>query len=124
MIKSAGYDRLRAKEAMSANRFDAYVVGSPENIFYVSGFPLRHSSVNAAPVVLQNQYPAFCVINGDGEVTLIAWLAALRERDFDVKETLPIIDKAGAIEALSSAIRSIGSTDLTIGVDEISGLCL
>ncbi len=103
---------------MEASGFDAYVVGSAENVFYVSGFPMRHSSVNSAPFVLQNQYPAFCIIDGEGEVTLIAWLAALRERDFDLKEVLPAVDRAGALEALLSTIGSLRDSELTIGVDD------
>ncbi len=117
LIRSAGYDKSRAKEVLAEHKLDAYVVGSPENVFYVSGYPIRHSSPNPAPYVLQNQYPAFCIIDPEGEVTLVAWIAALRDREFDVKETVPAIDAAGAIEALLSAVRAISGPNAVMGVD-------
>ncbi len=117
MIRSAGYSKSRAKEVLTENKLDAYVVGSPENVFYVSGFPIRHSSANPAPYVLENQYPAFCVIDREGEVTLVAWMAALRDREFDVKETVPTIDAGGAIEELLSAVGAASGSNAAVGVD-------
>ena len=117
MIRSAGYDKRRAREVLAEAKLDAYVVGSPENVFYVSGYPIRHSSANPAPYVLENQYPAFCLIDREGEVTLVAWMAALRDREFDVKETVPAIDAGGAIEGLLSAVGAASGSNATVGVD-------
>jgi len=118
LIRSAGFDKRRAKQVLADAGLDAYVVGSPENVFYVSGYPIRHSSANPAPFVLQNQYPAFCVVDSEGEATLIAWMAAVTGREFDLKETVPVVDKAGAIEALLSTARNARGANGTVGVDE------
>jgi len=117
LIRSAGYDKRRAREVLAEAKLDAYVVGSPENVFYASGYPIRHSSANPAPYVLENQYPAFCLIDREGEVTLVAWMAALRDREFDVKETVPAIDAGGAIEGLLSAVGAAAGLNATVGVD-------
>jgi len=67
---------------------------------------------------LQNQYPTFCVVDAEGEVTLIAWMAAVRDREFDLRETVPIVDRAGALEALLSAVRAACSPKGRLGVDD------
>jgi Xaa-Pro dipeptidase len=117
-MKSAGFVGPRAKELLQSSGLSAYVCGSPENVFYVTGYPSRHSGTNSAPFVLRNQYPSFAIISAEGEVTLIAWIAAVRDREFELKEVVPIMDRGSALEALASSVRGIVGAKGVVGVDE------
>lgn len=93
---SPGFDRARFSQAMLAANLDAFLITSPENVYYVTGYPAIPSAGNPILFTLRNVLPFFVFIDSVGGVTLFCWGGAASGIDYDANSvvTFPSMDEA------------------------------
>ncbi|MHA1277589.1 MAG: M24 family metallopeptidase [Candidatus Helarchaeota archaeon] len=111
-----GYNKDKASKLMKQYEFDTVVLGSPENVFYASGLPVRHQAINPILYALRNQYPAIAIIYADGSESLIMWDIYNRNLTW-IEETKGCLTPKSALRALKRFLKKRKLTDINLGVE-------
>ena len=72
-FKPVGIDRTRLATLMQERKLDGLFLTSPENVFYVTGYPCLPGSGNPIIHALRNMDPYFVFAGSDGQVILLCW---------------------------------------------------
>jgi Xaa-Pro dipeptidase len=108
-LGSKGTDRSRLAKAMERADLDVAVVSSPENVFYLTGYPTLPSSGNPIIYSLRNVFPYGAVVQRDGSRNLICWGFSVQEVDMDVEGVVTFFDRTSAFDALTDIVgRALG----------------
>ena len=117
-MQPIGFNKKRFSEKMKAKGFDFVIASSPENIFYTSGLPTRHSENNPILFSLSNLTPTIVVVRQDGEESVITWMIFDPELTW-IKDFRGIMAKDDAVEALVNILQETGLQKPTIAVESI-----
>lgn len=117
-MQPIGFNKKRFSEKMKAKGFDFVIASSPENIFYTSGLPTRHSENNPILFSLSNLTPTIVVVRQDGEESVITWMIFNPELTW-IKDFRGIMAKDDAVEALVNILQETGIQKPTIAVESI-----
>jgi Xaa-Pro dipeptidase len=117
-MQPIGFNKKRFSEKMKAKGFDFVIASSPENIFYTSGLPTRHSENNPILFSLSNLTPTIVVVRQDGEESVITWMIFDPELTW-IKDFRGIMAKDDAVEALVNILQETGIQKPTIAVESI-----
>ncbi|MCJ7697106.1 MAG: aminopeptidase P family N-terminal domain-containing protein, partial [Thermoplasmata archaeon] len=98
---------------MKKKGIDFLIASSPENVFYTSGLPTRHSENNPILFSLSNLTPTIVVVRPDGEESVIAWMIFDPELTW-IKDFRGIMSKDDALEALVNVLQEGGIQEPTI----------
>jgi Xaa-Pro aminopeptidase len=112
-----GFDKEKLIQAMKHNNLDGILVTSPENVMYLTGYPVSPSSGNPVLFQIRNHYPFYAFIKADGESFLIAWEYSLLDIDLGVDHTIPHTNLTTALEKLSATLKSELGTGKFIGIE-------
>ena len=93
------------------------VLTSPENIFYVTGFPGLFSSGNPILYGLRNVLPFFTFVSQQGKIILMCWGGAATGIEYGADEVLTYSDIDGAWNALVDTLRANKTDDLPLGIE-------
>ena len=115
-MQPIGFDKKKFSEMMEKKGIDFLIASSPENVFYTSGLPVRHSENNPILFSLSNLVPSLVVLRKDGEESVIAWAI------FDpaltwIKDVRGIFNKGESTEALRTLIQETGVQKPTIAIE-------
>lgn len=112
---SPGFDKVRYTEILKRTGLDGILITSPENTYYVSGYPAIMSAGNPILYALKNVLPFFVFTDQMGEITLFCWGGAAMGIEFDAARVITFGDKETAFKKLEEffldkqdAIHSIG----------------
>jgi len=120
-MQPIGFDKKKASDLLTKKNIDFLIASSPENIFYTSGLPTRHSEYNPILFSLSNLTPTIVVIRKDGEDSVISWL--IFDPKFTwIKDFRGIFSKDEAIETLVSIIQESDIKEPTIAVESVMPL--
>ena len=72
-IEPLGYNAQKASELISSRGFDGVLLGSAENVYYVTGCPTLPGTGNPILYALRNTLPTYAVIDKDGKAALFTW---------------------------------------------------
>jgi Xaa-Pro aminopeptidase len=117
-MQPIGFNKKRFSEKMKAKGFDFIIASSPENIFYTSGLPTRHSENNPILFSLSNLTPTIVVVRQDGEESVITWMIFDPELTW-IKDFRGVMAKDDAEEALVNILQETGIQKPTIAVESI-----
>jgi Xaa-Pro dipeptidase len=117
-MQPIGFNKKRFSEKMKAKGFDFVIASSPENIFYTSGLPTRHSENNPILFSLSNLTPTIVVVRQDGEESVITWMIFDPELTW-IKDFRGVMAKDDAVEALVNILQETGLQKPTIAVESI-----
>jgi Xaa-Pro dipeptidase len=117
-MQPIGFNKKRFSEKMKAKGLDFVIASSPENIFYTSGLPTRHSENNPILFSLSNLTPTIVVVRQDGEESVITWMIFNPELTW-IKDFRGIMAKDDAVEALVNILQETGIQKPTIAVESI-----
>jgi len=111
-----GFSKEKCLKIMQKKDIDFLIASTPENVFYTSGLPVRHSENNPILYSLRNSYPSITVVRQNGEESVIAWGV------FDpaytwVQDYRTIFSRGEAIDALLSIIKEKESQKPNIGIE-------
>jgi Xaa-Pro aminopeptidase len=109
--------KKRFAHELETHNLDALVLASPENVFHVSGIPVRHMEFNPVLFVVSNQYPSWVVIDLNGDSTLVTWDLALSELEPSVSEVKGIRSREEALESIKEAISEKGLSKSRVGLE-------
>jgi len=115
-MQPIGFNKKKFSEKMKAEGFDFLIASSPENIFYTSGLPTRHSENNPILFSLSNLTPTIVVVRQDGEESVVTWAIFDPELTW-IKDFRGIMSKDDAIEALINILKETGILEPTIAVE-------
>jgi len=115
-MQPIGFNKKNFSEKMEKKGIDFLVASSPENIFYTSGLPVRHSENNPILFSLSNLVPTIVVVKKDGEESVITW--AIFDPSFTwIKDFRGIFNKEESTENLAAIIQETGIKEPTIAVE-------
>jgi Xaa-Pro dipeptidase len=120
-MQPIGFNKKKFSEKMKAKSFDFVIASSPENIFYTSGLPTRHSENNPILFSLSNLTPTIVVVRQDGEESVITWMIFDPELTW-IKDFRGVMAKDDAVEALVNVLQETGIQKPTIAVESIMPL--
>jgi Xaa-Pro dipeptidase len=117
-MQPIGFNSKRASEMMHRYGIDVLIASSPENVFYASGLPTTHGTINPILPALSNQYPNIVVATVDGEEYLIAWqLFRSVEKVSWIKKVSSILSRDEALQRLESIMKQALPGEGTVGVE-------
>ena len=115
-MQPIGFNKKKFSEKMKAEGFDFLIASSPENIFYTSGLPTRHSENNPILFSLSNLTPTIVVVRQDGEESVVTWAIFDPELTW-IKDFRGIMSKDDALETLINILKETGIQGPTIAVE-------
>ena len=86
----------KALHYMQESGISSIILTSPENIFYVTGYPLIPSAGNPILHTLTNQFPVALCVDSKGRTMLACWLVSTLGAQFGVDDLLLYLDRSGA----------------------------
>jgi Xaa-Pro aminopeptidase len=122
-LNTQGLDKAALAEAMNRQNLDAAVVTSPENVFYLSGYPTLPTSGNPILYSLKNILPFAVVVERDGTRHLVCWGFSLQDVDIDVEHVVGFASPQEASEAVEGVVRGLvdvsGAGTTRVGVESV-----
>jgi Xaa-Pro aminopeptidase len=115
-MQPIGFNKKKFSEKMKNKGIDFLIASSPENVFYTSGLPTRHSENNPILFSLSNLSPTIVIVRPDGEESVITWMIFDPELTW-IKDFRGIMSKDDALEALVNVLQEGGIQEPTIAVE-------
>lgn len=112
-IEPIAFEGKKASKLISESGLNGIILGSPENVYYVTGLPVLPCFENPILYALRNQLPYLAFVDSEGKVTLFTWFGVTMGVDFS-SELVTFADLAGAKEEISSFFSKIKGK---VGVD-------
>jgi Xaa-Pro aminopeptidase len=112
-----GFVKEKLIQAMNQNNLDGILVTSPENVMYLTGYPVSPSSGNPVLFQIRNHYPFFAFFKANGESFLVAWEYSMLDIDLGVDHTIPHKNLTTALEKLSALLSNELGTGKFIGIE-------
>lgn len=123
-LKTQGLDKAALANIMTREDLSFAVVTSPENVFYLTGYPTLPTSGNPILYSLKNILPFAAVIERDGTRHLVCWGFSLQDVDIDVEHVVSFNSPQEAADAVHSLIGSLiaplGPGGARIGVETVA----
>jgi len=116
-FKPVGIDRARLLALMQERKLDGIFLSSPENVFYVTGYPCLPGSGNPIIHALRNQNPYFVFAGSDGQVILLCWGPAAMGIDYGADDVRMSFTTQMTIDDLGALIDEKLKPGCTIGVE-------
>ncbi len=101
----AGFNIGLSVDLMRQAGVDGVLITSPENVCYVTGYPVLPSSGNPILFAIRNHYPFFGYINAKGETFLIAWEYSLLDIDLGADHLIKHINEEQALKGLRELLQ-------------------
>jgi Xaa-Pro dipeptidase len=109
-LTTQGLDLEALASALDRDNVDLAVVTSPENVFYLTGYPTLPTSGNPILYSLKNILPNCVVVERSGTRHLVCWGFSLQDVDIDVEDVVTFNSAQEAIEVLESLVSDILAT--------------
>ena len=106
-LAARGLDRAALAALMEREDLTAAIVTSPENVYYLTGYPTLPTSGNPILYALRNIFPFSVIVERDGTRHLLAWGFSLEDVDVDVEHVVAFNDRRGALEAAAEVISKV-----------------
>ena len=123
-LNTQGLDKAALGKLMDRQDLAVAVVTSPENVFYLTGYPTLPSSENPILYSLKNVLPFAVVVERDGTRHLVCWGFSLQDVDIDVEEVVPFEsphEAAVALDALVARLLAAASSSVVrIGIETVA----
>lgn len=123
-LRTQGFDKERTADLMSREGLVAAVVTSPENVFYLTGYPTLPTSGNPILFSLRNILPFAVVIESDGTRHLVCWGFSLQDVAIDVEDIVAFNSAGEAAEAVDRVVGDVlaghGGGAVRIGVEGVA----
>jgi Xaa-Pro aminopeptidase len=124
-LTTQGLDVRALAEAMERQDLDVAVVTYPENVFYVSGYPVLPTSGNPILHSLRNLLPYSVVVERSGTRHLVCWGFSLLDVKIDVEDVVFFDGPRDAAEAFDTLVQGIlssedGAAKKRIGVETVA----
>lgn len=119
-LSAPGHHAERLRELLSREGLGAIVLTSPENVYYLSGYPTLPTSGNPILYSLRNVLPYSLVVGVDGTRALLCWGFSVHDVNVDVERVVTFNERNEAFGALAGELRSclgdapVGSTSVGI----------
>jgi len=111
-LSSKGFDKARLARLMDSEDISVAVVTSPENVFYLTGYPTLPTSGNPILYSLKNILPFAVVVERDGTRHLVCWGFSLQDVDIEVED---VVSFNSAEEAVAAVDRVVGDLLTALG---------
>lgn len=105
-LSAPSYDAERLKAVLTAEDLACLVVTSPENVYYLSGYPTLPTSGNPILYSLRNVLPYSLVIGADGARCLLCWDFSVQDVDVDVEHLVTFNERTEALSALVDVVQN------------------
>ena len=106
-LTTQGFDKGRLAGLMEGSGLDLAVVTSPENVFYLTGYPTLPTSGNPILYSLKNILPFAVVIERDGTRHLVCWGFSLQDVDIDVEDVVRFNSPQEAVEMVDQVVAGL-----------------
>ncbi len=114
-IEPLGYNAQKASELISSRGFDGVLLGSAENVYYVTGCPTLPGTGNPILYALRNTLPTYAFIDKDGKATLFTWFGVTLGVEYS-SDIVSYADITGAKEELYSFLQNKRKVGIDYGV--------
>jgi len=114
---SPGFDKHRFVDSLSRAGLDALLITSPENTYYVTGYPAIPSAGNPILFALRNVLPFFALLDRQGCATLLCWGGAAAGIEYDAAQVVPFPDVTAAYDRLMEVLREKQAGITTLGIE-------
>lgn len=114
---SPGFDRIRFGQAMAAANLDALLITSPENVYYVTGYPAIPSAGNPILFALRNVLPFFVYLDSSGCATLFCWGGAATGIEYDAEKIITFPSMADALTAIEKFLNERKGNLQKLGIE-------
>jgi len=116
-FKPVGLDRARLDTLMKEHKLDGLFVSSPENVFYITGYPCLPGSGNPIIHALRNQDPYNVFVGADGQIILLAWGPAAMGIEYGADDVRMSFTAQMATDDLAALIDEKLKPGCTVGVE-------
>ena len=113
----AGFNISRFMNLMESFGVDGVLITSPENVFYITGYPSLPSSGNPILFAIRNHYPFYAYINRKGETFLIAWEYSLLDIDLGVDHLIKHVNQDHALKGLRELLQQELGVGSNLGLE-------
>jgi len=117
-FKPIGLNRERLFTLMDAEDLDGIFLASPENVFYITGFPALPFSGNPILYALRNQVPYFVFIGKDQRISLLCWGPAAMGVDYGAEDIRSVFTFEMAKEELAALVKEKLQNGCKLGIEE------
>ncbi|MCL4433520.1 MAG: M24 family metallopeptidase [Actinobacteria bacterium] len=111
------FDKHKLLSTMQEVGIGAMILTSPENVFYVTGYPVLTSAGNPILHTLSNQFPVVACIDREGKVMLACWLVSTLGADFGADELLLYLDREGAAGEIRKLVDHAAEQPGRVGIE-------
>jgi Xaa-Pro aminopeptidase len=128
-LTTQGLDRDALASALDRDNLDLAVVTSPENVFYLTGYPTLPTSGNPILYSLKNILPYCVVVERSGKRHLVCWGFSLQDVDINVEDVVTFNSAHEAGDALDALVRQIFASSESararrVGVESVAPIGL
>ena len=116
-FKPVGLDRARLTALIQARGLDGLFLSSPENVFYVTGYPCLPGSGNPIIHALRNQDPYFAFAGQDGQIILLCWGPAAMGIDYGADDVRMSFSYQMSVDDLGALMEEKLKPGCTVGVE-------
>ena len=102
---------------MKARGLDGIFLSSPENVFYVTGYPALPGSGNPIIYALRNQDPFFAFVGQDAQIVLLCWGPAAMGIDYGAEDVRMSFSREMAYGDLGALMDEKLQRGCTVGVE-------
>jgi Xaa-Pro aminopeptidase len=113
---SHGFNKYHFIEKMGATGLKGLLITSPENVYYISGYPAIASAGNPILFALRNVLPFFVYIDQQANVTLFCWGGAAAGVRFDAARVITFPDLETALISLKDFLQLQTDTSI-LGIE-------
>jgi Xaa-Pro aminopeptidase len=114
---SPGFDRNRFREKLSKAGLGGFLITSPENVYYVTGYPAIPSAGNPILFALKNVLPFFAYLDPQSNVTLFCWGGATTGIDYDADKIISFSSMSEAVSGLKDFLKLQKGDVHTLGIE-------
>ena len=111
------FDKHKLLSTMQEVGIGAIILTSPENVFYVTGYPVLTSAGNPILHTLSNQFPVVACIDREGKVMLACWLVSTLGADFGADELFLYLDREGAAGEIRKLVDHAAEQPGRVGIE-------
>jgi Xaa-Pro aminopeptidase len=116
-FKPVGFNRQRLVAQMKERKLDGIFLSSPENVFYLTGYPCLPGSGNPIIHALRNQDPYFAFVAADGQIVLLCWGPAAMGIDYGAEDVRMSFSYQMSVDDLGALMSEKLQPGCTVGVE-------
>jgi Xaa-Pro aminopeptidase len=114
---SPGFDKDRFTQRMASEGLSGFLITSPENVYYSTGYPAIPSAGNPILFALKNVLPFFVYIDQHATATLFCWGGAATGVQFEAENVITFPDAAAAVASLKEYLEFHAANIQKLGIE-------